>query len=671
MKTITSLDSGKKIFPSLFQEGQIGSLTVRNRIVMPPMGTWQATDTGAVSQKHIDYYSARARGGVGMIIVEVTSIDAELVIPPYGLLRLDSDRYVAGHSELTEAVHSYGAKIVLQLCHPGAWVIEPPPTGLQVVGPSSVNGLIGGGSMQVRDVRELTVAEIKELVERFGIAALRAKRAGYDAVEIHGAHVYLLAHFLYKHMNKREDDYGGSVENRARFAVEIIRRIKNDPLLEGLPVTFRFNAFETMPDGYTLEDGQAIARLMEDTGVDALHVSLGTGNETEGIGQIVSPMSFPQGFLVPYAEAIKSAVKVPIIAVGAFREPEFADSVIRSGKADFIALGRQMLADPEWAVKAAEGRVEDIRKCISCNYCGSTIELGMITPIKCAINAALCRENEFEIEPTKRKKNVMIVGSGPAGMEAARVAALRGHEVSLYEKGQGLGDGQMKLTWVAPNKQLMKWLHDYLTTQISKLPVIVHLNCEVDAQMVEKVKPDVLIVATGAKPVIPTIPGIDSESVITAHDVLAGKSTIKGKKVAVLGQFSTGAETAAYLADQGNSVIIIARSPAECLAQYNGPLLGARIEVMLSLQRNPNVTIMNGYDVKAISSDGIKISNKEGEEQFLEVDEVVIARGVTSVSELADQMAGIIPEIYIIGDASKPRDIASAIYEGALVGRRI
>jgi len=671
MRAITSIDSGKQVFPSLFQAGQIGSLMVRNRIVMPPMGTWQATDTGAVSQKHIDYYTTRARGGVGMIIVEVTSVDASLVVPPYGLLRIDADRYVAGHSELVEAVHSYGAKIVLQLCHPGAWVIEPLPQGCQAVGPSPVKGLIGGGSMLVRDVRELTVAEIKELVERFGVAALRAKRAGYDAVEIHGAHVYLIAHFLYKHMNKREDEYGGNVENRARFAAEIIRRIKNDASLQGLPVIFRFNAFETMPGGYTIGEGKAIARLIEAAGADALHVSIGTGNETEGIGQIVSPMSFPQGFLVPYAEAIKGAVKIPIIAVGAFREPEFADNVIRSGKADFIALGRQSLADPDWARKAAEGRVEDIRKCTSCNYCGSTIELGMISPIRCAINPALGREREFEIKPTEKSKNVMIVGSGPAGMEAARVAALRGHKVGLYEKGQALGDGQLRLTWVAPNKQMMKWLHDFLTTQIAKLDIDVHLNCEVNSQMVEAINPDVLVVATGAKPAVPAILGVDGENVVAAHDVLAGRVRIEGQKVAVLGQFSTGAETADYLADQGNSVVIVARSPAECLAQYKGPLLGARIEVMFRLQRNENVTILNGWDVKEISADGIVIADREGREQSLEVDKVVLARGVIPVAELAEQLEGKVPEVYIIGDASRPRDIASAIYEGALVGRRI
>jgi 2,4-dienoyl-CoA reductase-like NADH-dependent reductase (Old Yellow Enzyme family)/thioredoxin reductase len=671
MKTITSLDSGKKFFPGLFREGQIGNLITRNRIVMPPMGTWQATDTGSVSQKHIDYYSARARGGTGMIIVEVNSVDSELVVPPYGLLRIDADRYVAGHSELVEAVHSYGAKIVLQLCHAGAWIIEPLPEGREAVGPSTVKGMFGGGSMQVRDVRGLTKEEIKDIVERFGVAALRAKRAGYDAVEIHSAHVYLLAHFLYKHMNKREDEYGGSTENRARFAVEIIKRIKSDPSLKGFPVIFRFNAFETMPEGYTLEEGKEIARLIEAAGADALHVSLGTGNEAEGVGQIVSPMSFPQGFLVPYAEAIKSAVSLPVIAVGAFREPSIADEVIRLGKADFIAFGRQSLADPDWSVKAAEGRVDDIRKCVSCNYCGATIEMGMITPIRCAINPALAREKEFEIKPADRSRNVMVVGSGPAGMEAARVAALRGHKVSLYEKGGALGDGQFRLTWIAPNKQLLKWLHDYLTTQIAKLDVDVHLNCEVISQTVAEAKPDVLIVATGAKPAIPTIPGVDGDNVVTAHDILAGKVRIEGQKVAVLGQFSTGAETANYLAEQGNKVVIVARSSADRLAEYNGPLLGARIELMFSVQRNENIEIRNGLDVKEIFGDGIATIDSEGKEETIKVDKVVLSRGVIPVADLVEKVGEIVSEVYVIGDAAGSRDIASAIYEGALVGNRI
>jgi 2,4-dienoyl-CoA reductase-like NADH-dependent reductase (Old Yellow Enzyme family)/thioredoxin reductase len=634
------------------------------------MGTWYATDTGAISQKQIDYYAERARGGVGMIIVEVTTVDTSIGVPPYGLPRIDADRYVMGHSELVEAVHSHGARIALQLSHPGAWVIEPLPVGRQAVGPSPMK-LIFNGSFLERDVRELTVVEIRELVERFAAAALRARRAGYDAVEIHGGHVYLIAHFLFRSMNTREDQYGGSVENRARFATEIIGRIKGDSSLEGLPVIFRFNAEETVPGGYTLEEGKAIARLIEAAGADALHITIGTGNESEGIGQTVCPMSFPQGFLVPHAAAIKSAVKIPVVAVGAFREPEFADSVLGSGKADFIALGRQLLADPEWAIKAAEGRLDDIRKCTSCNYCGSTIERGTVTAIHCAINPNLGREREFEIRPADRRKNVMIVGGGPAGMEAARVAALRGHKVSLYERGPALGDGQLRLTWIAPGKQKMRWLYDFLTNQVMKLSVDIHLNCEVDEQMVKTTNPDVLIVATGAKPVVPQIPGVDGKNVITAHDVLGGGRKIKGQKVAVLGQFSTGAETADYLAEQGNSVVIISRSPPECLAQYHESLLGARVERILRLQRNTNVTILNGWDVKEISSGGIVIADGEGREQSIQVDEVILARGVAPVAELAHQLEGKVPEVYVIGDASEPRDIASAIYEGALVGRRI
>jgi NADPH-dependent 2,4-dienoyl-CoA reductase/sulfur reductase-like enzyme len=527
------------------------------------------------------------------------------------------------------------------------------------------------GILLSRDVLELTIEEIQGLVESFGVAALRARRAGYDAVEIHGAHVYLIAHFLFKSMNKREDKYGGSVENRTRFAVEIIRRIKGDATLEGMPVIFRLNGEETAPGGYTLEEGQAIAGLIEEAGADALHVSIGTGNESEGIGQTVSPMSFPQGYLLPHAEAIKSAVNIPVIAVGAFREPEFVESTLRSGKADFIALGRQLLADPEWGKKAAEGRMEDIRKCTSCNYCGSTIERGMITPIHCAINPSLGRERQFRIDPAAKLKNVMIVGGGPAGMEVARVAALRGHRVSLYEKGQELGAGQLRLTWIAPGKEKMKWLHDFLTTQISKLNVEVFLNSNVDAEAVKAANPDVLIVATGSIPTVPPIPGVDDRNVVTAHDVLAGRVTIEGQKVAVLGQFSTGAETADYLAERGNTVTIVARSSAECLAQYNGPLLGARVERILRLQRNDSVTVLNGWDVKEISGGKVVIANIEGGEQTLLVDIVVLARGVTPVAELAEQLQGEVAEVYVIGDACESRDIASAIYEGALVGNRI
>ncbi|MEE9398771.1 MAG: FAD-dependent oxidoreductase, partial [Dehalococcoidales bacterium] len=568
--------------------------------------------------------------------------------------------------QLVEAVHAHGAKIALQIFHPGRNTATTEfielTEGQQPVAPSPIP--VPGSEIIPR---ELTIEDIGELVEEFAAAAWRARMAGYDAVEVHGAHGHLINQFMSPRVNKRADRYGGNAENRIRFAVEIIKRIK-ERTRGAYPVLFRFTAEETVEGGYTIEDSKRYAQCAEAAGADAMHVTMGFHyGDKDLIDRTICPQSFPQGWRVPYAEAIKQVVTVPVIAVG-LREPEFAESVLQAGKADFIAIARGLLADPEWPQKAAEGRVQDIRKCISCLYCRDTYKMAQL---RCAINTEVGREREFiPLRPASVKKKVLIVGGGPAGMEASRVAALRGHKVSLYEKLQALGEGQLKLAAAPPYKDKINWLRDYLVTQVEKSNIEVHPGTEVTPDIVERAKPDVLIVATGAKPAIPEIPGVGNENVVTAHDVLNNKVEIREQKVAILGGWSTGCETAEFLAEKANKVWVIARSPAS--DRGRGVTEINRLDLLARLRDNKNITFLNEHDVVEIFTDRIAIVDKKnGEEHFLEVDKVVLARGLTPVSELATQLAGKVSEVYTIGDAVEPRNIASAIYEADKVAREI
>lgn len=644
-------------FSRLLASGQIGSMRVRNRIVMPPMVTQYATDTGAVSERQIRYYAERAKGGVGLIIIEATSVYPATGKAWHGGLCFDRESLVPGHSRLTEAVHSYGARIAVQLHHGGRQV-NPAAIAPQLpVAPSPIGRR---GSPFVP--RELTIDDIQELIQSFAAAAERAKRVGYDAVELHGAHGYLLHQFLSEKTNQRTDEYGGSQDNRLRFPLQVVQAVRQ-AVGADFPVLMRVSA----EGGYTFEEAQVFAQVWEKAGINAIHVSVGGITPTSTASPEESPSARSQGWLVHYAEGIKQKVNVPVITVGEIREAGFAEGVLEAGKADFIALGRPLLADPEWVNKVAQARTEDIRRCIRCEYCRDAMDNGI--PTRCTVNPTLGREADLaDLRPILAPKRVMVVGGGPAGMEAARTAALRGHRVSLFEKGEALGDGQLKLAAAAPHKGTVDWLRDFLARELSKAGVDVHLNTEVDGARVEREGPDVLVVATGATPLIPALPGMEHGQVVTAHDILAGKVNLAGKRVVVLGGRRTGCETAEFLALQGCPTTVVARSGQSGLAQgstilHRGPLL-ARLAKL-------EVEFITEHEVKEIQPKGIMLVDREGNERFLEADAVVLSRGVTPSRQLADQLQGKVSELYLIGDSYEPRNIAQAMLEGAVTGQRI
>ena len=640
-------------YEKLFSPGTIGAMRLKNRIVMAPIVTQYATDTGAASQVHQDYLAERARGGVGLIIAEASYVD------PLGKgfgcqLGIDRDELLSSHVQLTDAVHRHDGKIAIQLQHSGNRT-NPRFTGGRIVAPS----VIGTGDIVSK---ELTRGEITTLVQRFGEAADRAKRAGYDAVEIHGAHGYLLHQFVSPATNNRTDEYGGSVENRLRFSLEVIRSVRQ-AVGPGYPILYRLSA----EGGYGIEEAVVFAKEWAAAGVDALHVSIGGTAPITLLPPETSPMSIPQGYLADYAHTIKAAVSIPVITVGVIREPAVAESILDQGKADFVALGRQLLSDPWWGAKAAKGLDKDIRKCLSCNECYSGLFSGV--PIRCLINPQLGREGWLrEPEQTATPKKVMVVGSGPAGMEAARVAAFRGHDVSLHEAKPVLGGGQLALAKAPPFKEKLNWLEEYLTHQLQDLPVKMHLGSVVTAAEVEEEQPDVLVVATGAVPLIPDIPGIAGDNVVTAFSVLDGEPVVEGKQVVVLGGQRVGTETAEYLAIRGNAVTIVTRSPASHVAADAPPNYR---EALLQRLDNAGVRFVGEHDVKEISLNGLALVGPNDDERFLPADLVVVARGAVPQRSLADGVGDMVEEVYVVGDSREPRTIAEAMYEGTMVGRRI
>ncbi|MDO8568136.1 MAG: FAD-dependent oxidoreductase, partial [Dehalococcoidales bacterium] len=495
----------------LFEPVNIGKGTLRNRIAMAPMGTSLATKDGLVTDVMREYYEARARGGAGMIIVESTNIDIRSLNEPNRPL-IDSDLTLPGLRRLAAAIKKHGAFAAIQLNHCGGCT-KSKVSGYPSLAPSAI--IFPAGATKGEMVKELTTEQINEIVGLFAKAAARAKKAGFNGVEIHAAHPYLLAQFLSPFTNHRRDSYGGSLENRARALIEVLTAVRKT-VGKDYPVWFRINGQEYgVPDGLTLEDARKVAQMVKGL-VDAIHVT------SFGYGK--APLSnFPEtpGGLLPLAAAIKQVVDVPVIAVGRL-DPETGEAALKAGKADIIAMGRRMIADPEIAGKAKSGRLQDIRPCIACFCCH---DLGVLKdkPITCAVNPGLAKGNEYEIKPARKLKKIAVIGGGPAGMEAARVLATRGHRVTLFEKSATLG-GQLKLAMAAPGKrERIEPLITYLAAQLRKLDVKIKLNTEADVNTISALNPDAVILASGATPVAPKLNGVASSYVVTAFDVLGGR----------------------------------------------------------------------------------------------------------------------------------------------------
>lgn len=643
-------------FPKLFEPATIGGVRLRNRLVMLPMGIAYASAIGEVTQKTIDYYAERARGGVGMITVGGVS--------PFGRLNLNTpllnaDWFMAGHYELVEAVHAEGAAICAQLFHTGRaqypWVLE----GRQPVSASDVTCLYLGEYTYPKP-RPLEIHEIYEMMDKWAEAAGRAKKVGYDFVELHACHGYLIEQFMSPFTNKRTDEFGGSLENRMRFPLELLRRVRK-VVGEKYPVGFRLGAEEFVEGGITIKDSPVMAKMLEEGGAAYVSVTCGI-RETHD--KAMDTMAAKEGWKQYIWEAIKAAINIPVIIGGGLRTPAYCESLLANGSGDFIGLARPLLADPHWLDKVREGKIDDICPCISCLEClhGSTRRRQGGGARRCSVNPSAGREREFmELKRAAVKKKVLVVGGGPAGMEAARIASLRGHKVTLYDRGAELG-GAMLLAGAPPGKEKINWFRDYLKTQVGKAGVEVRLGAEVTADLVKKEKPDAVIIAAGGQPINPYQ---QIRNVVTAWEVLSGKADISGKTVIVVGGGMVGVETATWLVDRGNRVTIVEMMPVMAADMESNNRY-----VTLRELKEASVVTLTGKKVVEVTEKGVSVVDN-GETSFLEGDVIVVAVGAKPAQDLVANLEGKVPELYAIGDCVEPRIIMEAMYEGSRAGRRV
>ena len=643
-------------YKKLFEPWMIGKVKIRNRIISAPMERNYCNIDGSVTQQYIDNLTAKAKGGVGLIMVESTYVDPRGKGRFYQLGCYD-DRLIPGLKRLTDAVHQHGAKIALELQFSGRQT-SGRVTGMQPMAPSPVSCAISGGDLP----REMTIDEIKEMVVSFAKAAARSKQAGFDLVELHGAHGYLIAQFLSGYANKRTDEYGGNFENRTRFPLEVVAAVR-EAVGPDFPIAYRLSGDEYIEGGLNLEETVPFAQKLEQAGVDLIDVSAGLYETTYIISQ---PMDIPLGCNVHLAEEIKAAVDIPVSVAGRINDPTFADDILTQGKSDFISFARALHADPEFPRKAQEGRPEDICMCVGCMQ-GCIDMLGTGAPIFCAVNSSVGKEGPYEIKSAPRKKKVMVIGGGPGGMEAARIAALRGHEVSLYEKEDVLG-GQVRWAAKPPFRGEYEQVIRYLSHQIKKTGVAVHLCQEVDKGSVYEQKPDVVIVATGAYPYKGNFPGRNKPHVCTYLDILSG-SVEPGKKVAIIGGDKIACEVAEFIVEMGSEVIVA--DPNDAFCQDCGQKI--RWMIMERLESEEKVEMRPRTTLERIDDTSITLQKDGVIEQIDGIDTVVLCVGKVTENRLADQLKAdaTIPELYMVGDCIRPRKITEAIAEGAAVGHRI
>ena len=637
-----------KKFPHLFESGRIGGLEIKNRIVKAPQSTGMSNRDGTVSERLVKHYRAIARGGTGLIVVEYAYIDDIASKSAHCQLGISDNEHIPGLAWLAEVIKDNGARAAIQIEHCGRqkFLGTPPIKSASAIPWPALRARVGDDAIP----EPMTIDEIHEVVEAFGDAAVRAVAAGFDLIEIHGAHGYLITNFLSPHTNHRNDMYGGSLENRMRLLLEIVEKIRSR-IGKTFPLTVRLSGTDYEPDGFGIDETVVVCCALEARGIDAIHVS--GGDHHQMIHQ-VSPMAVERGHNVWAAEEIKKHVHIPVIASGSITTPDLAENILAGGQGDFVGLGRPLWADPQWPLKAQEDRPEDIRPCIRCNEGCLERTFFKFHAVTCGVNPEVGREEELAITPASKKKRVVIVGGGPAGMEAARVCALRGHEVTVYEKRK-LG-GALNEASVPDFKSDLRIFREYLVSQIDKLKVHV-INKQAPIDALSNGHFDEAIIATGAKPILPEIPGIDRAFVCDAVDVLSGGFRT-GHTVIVVGGGMIGTEVAICLAEKEKHVTIV-----EMLDEIMHDCATTDRIAYRERLTKAGVDIVTGHRLTEIAEAGIVAVSPVGGRVLLKADTVVIAAGYQSLTALGKELRaeGHIP-VHDIGDCIKPGKIMDAIH---------
>ena len=675
-------------YPHLFSPIQLGGLELPNRIVHVPTDISSSHADGEVSERDIAHHAEIARGGTGFIIVGATTPDSKTGRPTVTCLVADGDNYIPGLARLAESMHRYGAKCAVQLQHPGRQSAMPRYNTLgandrvlKLPWSAGHEIVYENAEEKGKEIRAASVEEILELTDLFSEAAWRVKQAGFDAVELHAAHGYLLSEFMSPFLNRRTDRFGGSLENRMRFPLAVVDSIQRK-CGRSFPVLVRYSFDEWCEGGRGLEEGVEIARILERAGCAAVDLSMGM-QESPGAG--FDPMQYPQGWATYAAEAVKAAIRIPVITSHSLRDPEYCEQILAEGKTDLVGLARALLADPYWPVKAQYGREKQIRRCISC--LGGCWQESMMAKkeIACSINAACGDPAYARMTRTGEPVRVAVVGGGPAGMEAARVATERGHLVTLFEQSGELG-GAMKYVCLVPGKEKMRWYLDWIRGQLLDLHVDVQLG---HAPTVEELRGyDLVLNATGAVSYVPDVIG-DTERVVPFEESMAcpkiacechpgGRKMRKlGARVLLWGDGYAAADTAAFLASIGKEVTIATERPEfgselEVIHMY---VLRKRFaqgdaEVLDSRPYKHPVTVITGTTVHEIRAGEVVLQDRDFTRTTLEVDDVVTCH-VRPETALFTALRAAGVAVVNVGDSLRPRNLYWAVKEGSGFGLAI
>lgn len=634
-------------YPKLFERGKIGKLELKNRIVMPAMGTGFASFTGEATDEIIGYYEERAKAGCGLIITEITRIDDETGIGMPGQLSVTSGKYVRKLIQLIDAVHKYDCKIFVQLHHPGREISSYMLNGKQPVAPSPIACQVIGETPH-----ELTTEECEELIKKFISGANIARLAGFDGVELHAAHGYLINQFLSPYSNKRTDKFGGDFEGRLNFIASVIMGIKST-CGSDFPISVRLSADEYLGGGLTLDDSIKIAQALEKLGVHAINVSAGT---YESGYSVIEPQGLPEGWKKHLATGIKQNISIPVIAVNNIKYPATAEQFLNDEVCDFVAIGRGQLADGKWAEKAMAGEDGKIRKCLGCMNC--FYSTGLMHPAECTVNPRAGREIFYNDDTLKRNgdgKTVAVIGGGPAGMNAAAILGKRGYNTILFERKDALG-GTMLLAKKPPHKEMIADLIKTQEQELIEAGVDVRLNTEATPDIIKSLNPHGIMIATGGVPIIPNLPGIDKFRVSTAEDVLEGDFIISGKNVVIVGGGVTGLETAEILSKEHTVTVV------EMMDQVGVTLYASVRGMLLKRLADAGVTILTGKRMEKVTNTVVTLKDvATGEMSELDADAVILALGVKSNRDLATQLQGESYKVTCLGDADKPGQIANAM----------